>query len=115
MLPVLSTPGVSYVVRRGGSFEPLALEEVAVIHALSRMDARQSESCEPCDYFTLGQRVKIKHGPFAGVEGVLVRVRNKERVVLSVDSLHSSVSVEIEHDYLQLLGPSETRLAMPAN
>jgi transcription termination/antitermination protein NusG len=50
----------------------------------------------PYPYLREGQRVRIAEGPLAGVEGILVRNRSKQGLlVLSVDLLQRSVAVEI--------------------
>lgn len=51
----------------------------------------------PHPYLREGQRVRIAHGPLAGIEGILVRTRPKQGIlVLSVDVLQQSVSVEVD-------------------
>ena len=51
----------------------------------------------PHPYLKEGQRVRIAHGPLAGVEGILVRSRpDRGLLVLSVDLLRRSVAVEID-------------------
>jgi len=53
----------------------------------------------PYPYLREGQRVRITEGSLAGVEGILVRNRPKQGLlVLSVDLLQRSVAVEIECD-----------------
>jgi transcription antitermination factor NusG len=103
MVPVLSTDGVQYVVRAGSGVQPLSKDEVRTVKALCQMDAQQSQTCVPCDYLKVGQRVRIEVGPLAGLEGVLLRVRDVDRVVVTVESLHSSVSVEIGHTRIRVL------------
>lgn len=51
----------------------------------------------PYPFLRDGQRVRIVEGPLAGVEGLLVRSRpNRGLLVLSVELLHRSVSVEVD-------------------
>ena len=48
-------------------------------------------------YLREGRRVRISHGPLAGVEGILLRVRqDKGIVVVSVNMLQRSVAVEVD-------------------
>jgi transcription termination/antitermination protein NusG len=48
-------------------------------------------------YLREGQRVRITHGPLAGVEGILVHTKpSKGLLVLSVDLLRRSIAVEID-------------------
>lgn len=45
-----------------------------------------------------GTRVKIVSGPLAGMEGDLVRLKQRELVVINVDAVGSSVRVEVDRD-----------------
>ncbi len=51
---------------------------------------------EPHPYLTVGRRVRVKSGPLVGMQGILVRRKEKSRVVLSLDLLMRSVGVEID-------------------
>lgn len=51
---------------------------------------------EPHPYLKIGRRVRVKSGPLAGTEGILVRKKDKLRVVISVELIMRSVAVEIE-------------------
>ena len=51
---------------------------------------------EPCPFLKVGQRVRIRHGPLAGVEGILVRKKDNLRLVLSIDLQMRSVTVEVQ-------------------
>jgi transcription antitermination factor NusG len=102
-LPLLTTRGVSYIVSTASRLEPLSDEETRTIEALCRMSVEQSHSCQPCAYLRVGERVRIEVGPLAGLEGVLIRVRNIRRVVVTVESLHSSVSIEVGHTDIRFL------------
>jgi transcription antitermination factor NusG len=99
LMRLLSTDGVGYIVRNGKAAGSLSSHEVRTIEAL----CNGTEAREPCTYLRIGQRVRIESGPFAGIEGVLVKVREVGRVVITVDSLRSSVSVEIDPDRICLL------------
>ncbi|HEU4416466.1 MAG TPA: hypothetical protein VFT65_16875, partial [Candidatus Angelobacter sp.] len=50
---------------------------------------------EPHPYLKVGQRVLITDGAMAGMEGVLVRMHNGPRVVISLDSIQRAFMVEI--------------------
>jgi transcription antitermination factor NusG len=45
-----------------------------------------------------GRRVRITGGPFAGVEGELVSVRNQDLLSINVQMVGSCVRVEVDHD-----------------
>ena len=46
-----------------------------------------------------GNRVRVRHGPFAGLEGTVLTRRGKTRLLVSINFLQQGASVEIE-DFL---------------
>lgn len=51
----------------------------------------------PCQYLKEGERVRVINGPLIGTEGILIRMKpNKNRLVLSVDLIKKSVSLELD-------------------
>jgi transcription antitermination factor NusG len=91
LLPLVSTEGVSYIVKTGNALKPLPHKEVQALQSLCNLE----EACAPCERLTVGLRVVITAGPFEGLEGILKRVGNSERLVVSIDSIFSSVSVDL--------------------
>jgi transcription antitermination factor NusG len=47
-------------------------------------------------YLSIGRRVKVVHGPLAGARGILLRVKTNWRIVISIDAIMRSVSVEVD-------------------
>ena len=91
-LPVLVTPGVKLIVGFGKTPTPVSDGE---IEALRRVVA-SGAAAEPHEYLAIGQRVRIRDGSLAGVEGVLLQVKSSWRIVLSVELLRRSVAVEVD-------------------
>ena len=91
-LRVLQVPGVVRFVSFGGRPAPV---DNADIESL-RNGIVNGVRAEPHPYLKIGRRVHVKHGPLAGTEGILVRKKDKLRVVISVDLIMRSVAVEIE-------------------
>jgi transcription antitermination factor NusG len=91
-LPILVTPGVISVVGRGRT--PVALEdsEITAIQTI----ASSGLPVEPWPYLEIGERVRIQNHALAGLEGILLRFRGSDRVVVSVPLLRRSVAVEID-------------------
>lgn len=50
-----------------------------------------------------GQRVEVIAGPFMGIQGELVRIKNEQRLVINAPLLSSSVSVEVAADEVSVL------------
>jgi transcription antitermination factor NusG len=90
-LQVLQVPGVAKLVGFGRT--PTALPEVE-IEAL-RASLLNGVRAEPYPYVSVGQRVKVRSGSLAGLEGILVRKKNSARFVISLDLIMRSVAVEI--------------------
>jgi transcription antitermination factor NusG len=68
-------------------------EEIEAIQKLLRADL----PTVPHPYLREGQRVRIKRGPLADVEGILVQIKpNKGLLVISIDLLKRSVAVEVD-------------------
>jgi transcription antitermination factor NusG len=91
-LKVLQVPGVARLVGFNGQPAVLPDSEVEALRIGTAVDL----FAEPHPYLTVGRRVKVKRGPLEGVEGILVRKKNALRLVLSVDLIMRSASVEIE-------------------
>ncbi len=49
----------------------------------------------------VGKRVRIIRGPLKDVEGYVAYVRNRMRVIISVEMLHRSISTEVNSEWLQ--------------
>jgi transcription antitermination factor NusG len=97
---ILSTPGVFTVV--GWAGHPAAIPE-SQIQGLRQM-AESSTRFEPHPYLVCGDRVRIRSGTLRGLEGILVRKKNISRLVVSLEILGRSASVEIDASCLETLG-----------
>jgi transcription antitermination factor NusG len=96
-LPILTTPGVALIVGSGRSPEPVAEGEIEAIRTL----VKSGVSYEPCPYLTVGQFVQIEQGSLSGLTGLVTEVRNQFRLIMSVDLLMRSVSVEIDRAWVK--------------
>ena len=101
-LDILKTPGIFFLVENGG--RACALPD-AEIEAVQRL-VRNSHFVRPHPYLKTGDRVRICRGSLAGIEGILTRVKNQYRVVLSVDLLSQSLAVEVDLAILERLPAS---------
>jgi transcription antitermination factor NusG len=100
---VLEAPGVlSFVGGTGG--KPASLPETDIDALRSGLSLRHAE---PHPLLTVGQRARILSGALAGMEGVVVRKKNSLRVVLTMDTIMQSVSVEVDASELQSLDSSD--------
>ena len=91
-LRVLEVPSVVHLVGSDAS-HPCELPEAEIESIRLGLDPRRME---PCPYLKAGDKVRVKYGPFAGLEGILLRKRDSLRLVLSIDIIMRSVAVEID-------------------
>jgi transcription antitermination factor NusG len=96
-LPVLTTPGVVSIV--GTSAGPLPIEEREMDSV--RMLVSSGLIVGPFPFLREGQFVALESGPLAGVEGVIVNVKNQFRLVVSISLLQRSISVEIDRAWVR--------------
>jgi len=100
-LRVLQSSGVRYIVGNGGRPAPIDEAEISSVRTLISMGSKIV--LHP--YLRIGQNVVIEHGPLSPLRGVIVRAKNSWRVVVSVEALGTSISVEIDGD---LVSPDHT-------
>ena len=98
---VLQVPGVISVVG-GLDGKPASISDQEMESLLAGVRHR---SAEPHVNLSSGQRVRIRTGALAGKEGTVVRVKNGLRVVLTLDLIMQSFSVEVAQEELELLQP----------
>ena len=91
-LRVVQIPSVVRLVSFNGMPAPLSDTEMEVM----RSGLSKGLHAEPHPFLTVGRRVRITEGPFAGLEGVLTRKKNNLRVVVSIDLIQRSIAIEIE-------------------
>jgi transcription antitermination factor NusG len=87
---VLELPGVVSIVSSAGQLLPVATDYVTALR-----DGLRVYKIEPHSNLKAGELVRIKTGPLAGAEGILERCKNEFRVVLRLEMLARSVSVEV--------------------
>ncbi len=96
-LRVLQTPGVVLLVSFAGHPAPLPQEDILAI----RNCLSYGLPVEPHPYLRAGRRVQVKCGPLQGLEGMIVRRKNRSRFVLSFELLQRSVAIEMNAMDLQ--------------
>jgi transcription antitermination factor NusG len=89
---VLETPGVLYLV--GASGRPEALEDAEIEHLKTAL--RGHYDPRPCACVKAGDRVRVTAGPLQGTHGFMVREKNKNRVVVTLELIQRAMSVEVD-------------------
>ena len=88
---VLRTTGVVRIVGFGAEYSVVPAEQIDTLRRL----AEERAALHPHRYLRVGQRVKVATGALAGVEGILVRIRKQDRLVIAVDAIRQAVAVEL--------------------
>ena len=93
---VLSVPGVVSVV--GPGRHPAVLDDEEIDSLRAGLAERNSR---PHPFLVVGQKARIASGAFAGKTGILVKELTGLRVVLTVEAIMKSFSVEVDADELE--------------
>jgi transcription antitermination factor NusG len=94
---VLQTAGIIGFVSFGGMVVPVPPKQIEDLQLL--LQQKGLFSLHP--FVHTGQRVRIKGGCLHGLEGVLVQ-HEKEKLVVSIESIQRSLAVEIQGYELEL-------------
>ena len=90
-LPILITPGVTQILGTGNT--PLALSEEEIVSLRAAIHA--DIPLQPFPFIQAGQRVRIEEGALKGLVGLVVKIKDCLRLVLSITLLQRSVLLEI--------------------
>ena len=96
---VLELIAVHSIVGAGRQPIPLPYEE---IEALQR--GVHLVNAEPHPLLKSGERVLIRKGPLEGMTGFVVRHKNTTRIVLTLELITKSISVEVDRQDLEVVG-----------
>ena len=94
---VLQTLGVVKVVKFGGEVAVIQNDSIQAI----KLMIEGGYSPEATDYFVKGDPVEVKNGPLKGLVGEVIRVDNHDRLLVRVDAIQHSVSVQINRAFLK--------------
>jgi transcription antitermination factor NusG len=95
-LPILTTPGVTQILGTGNT--PLALSEEEIVSI--RVAIQANIPLQPFPFLQAGHRVRIEEGALRGVVGLVVRIKDCMRLILSITLLQRSVLLEIDRSHV---------------
>lgn len=98
---IVTTPGVLRILGYGGVPSPLSPEEFRNIDLV----VNSGLPSELHQLLQVGAAVVVTQGPLRGVTGLLVRVKNQQRLAISINLLHRSVTVEMSSCEVRPLKP----------
>ncbi|MGA9353195.1 MAG: UpxY family transcription antiterminator [Terriglobales bacterium] len=92
-LRVLQVPGLVHLISFGGVPAPVSAEEIETLKTVL-----SAANAEPHPVVAVGDRVRIKSGCLAGIEGILLRKTTGFRLVLNVDLIRQAAAIEVSAD-----------------
>jgi transcription antitermination factor NusG len=90
-LRILAHPGVVRLVGFNGKATALPDGEVERLRASLAV-----WKAEPYPFLTAGKQVQIKSGPFAGLEGRIIRRKGSMRLVISLELIQRAILLEMD-------------------
>lgn len=97
---IVSTPGVLRIVSAGR--QPISVDENEIDSL--RVLVNSFQFLQPWPYLHVGQRVAIRSGPLCGAEGVIIRIKGRLKLVVSINILQRSVAVELGSEVVAPIG-----------
>lgn len=96
-LEVLEVPGVVRLVSFNGHPTPLPTEDIEAL----RTRLSGNSKIEPHPYLRVGRKVRVHSGPFQGLEGIIVRRKDRCRLIFSIDLIQRSLAIEVDEADLE--------------
>lgn len=93
---VLTTPGVSTIVRSNGYPTPIPERDIDNVQRFARAMAVSGETGDQRPFIGTGHWVRVLEGPFEGVEGVVVEQRGRKRVLVGVEAIGQGLEIDID-------------------
>src|SRR5215469_3348455 len=87
---VLQLPGIIGFAASTAHPTPVPDDDIDALRKIA-----ESLGAEPHPFLNIGDRVRIVAGPLAGWEGILIRRKQELRLVLSIQIIMRSISVEV--------------------
>jgi transcription antitermination factor NusG len=95
---ILEVPSVISIVGNGRQPLPLPQAEIETLRSGLKL-----ANAQPHPYLNVGERVRIKSGLLAGMEGVVLRMGNALRVVLTIEQIGKSIVVEVDQSDMEAI------------
>jgi transcriptional antiterminator RfaH len=106
---VLNTFGVYRMLP--DNHRPAAIADIE-IESLQRA-LNSNIPCAKCELPAVGTMVRVKSGVLTGVQGQIVRISNKFRLVILVSSISQAISVEVDINEVESIAEVSPRTSSP--
>ena len=102
-IPILQTHGIIKVVNFNG--EPAIIPDWQIDSLKILLENPAAFRME--SYLRPGDLVEVKNGPFAGMKGTVKIIKGESRLVLTIEGIMQSISVEVDRDLIKTLSEGE--------
>ena len=96
---ILQTIGVVRVIKFGKEIAVIKDENIKAI----KLMIKGGYSPIAIDYFEKGESVEVKEGPLKGLVGEVKRIDSQDRLLVKVDAIQHSISIQINRAFLKHL------------
>lgn len=93
---VLTTPGVSTIVRANGYPTPIPERDIENVRRFATAISETGIEPEQRPFLAEGQWVKVLDGPFEGIEGIVIEQRGRKRVLVGVEAIGQGLEIDID-------------------
>jgi transcription antitermination factor NusG len=98
---ILGIPSVVSIVGTRQGPTPLPESDIETLR-----NGLHLHHAEPHPFLNVGEKARIRNGPLAGMQGIVLRQKNSARLVLTLELLMKSVAVEVDIADLEPPQPS---------
>jgi transcription antitermination factor NusG len=102
-LRVLQLPSAVHLVGFNG--RPAVLPDAEIESLRERLG--RGAQLEPHPYLNVGRRIRVRAGAMQGLEGIIVRRKDRWRVVFSLDLIMRSIAVEVDENDVEPVTSSQ--------
>lgn len=101
MHEVLSTPGLSTIVRTNGRPARIPDDEMDNVRRTVEAMSTSGAQVTRVPFLEEGQTVRVVAGPFNGITGVVSETRGRNRVLVGLRALKQGFEVDVPREYLR--------------
>ena len=94
---ILQAMGVHHIIKFQGNISIIPDEIIQNIKSM--IDG--GFTVEQVEYFVKGDEVKVVDGPLKGMVGIVVKIKNENKLVLKVAAIQQAIAVQIHPGYLK--------------
>ena len=94
---ILKAMGVHHIIKFQGNISIIPNEIIQNIKSM--IDG--GFTVEQVEYFVKGDEVIVVEGPLKGMEGIVVKLKNENKLVLKVAAIQQAIAVQIHPGYLK--------------